>query len=100
MKRSVKRFVQGVCALGRKVGTKLSVFLAALVVTAASASADTVDYSVVSKDATTGGITFTPEKFVTPLVDGMVSTYKTAAIIILIIVAMGIIYAIFAKKGK
>lgn len=63
----------------------------------ASAFADGADYAIVSKSQA-GEITFSPEKLVNPVVDGMIAGYQAWAVVVVIIVVVGLLVWIVKKK--
>lgn len=66
---------------------------------AGSAMAEGVpNYAIVSKDASSGAVTFTPENMATPIIDALIAGYKAWGLIALVIIGAGLIIYILKKK--
>jgi len=70
---------------------------AAILTVAVQAQEGGVSYTPIEK-AADGTITFTPEKVMTPVVDGVMAAYGQWAILVVIFIVVGLMIWIFKKK--
>lgn len=64
----------------------------------AMAEGSSANYAIVSKDASSGAVTFTPENLATPIIDALIAGYKAWGIVALVIIGASLIVYILKKK--